>query len=120
MSKFANLEQIFLALSRGAVIETSEIPGDLLQELNFYGIRVLEKTVSLPDEVELLDKCFIEDSISSLHWLKRFEVESFVESTNTTLVDRSLRQSIEGIEDQPEKAINDLKSVNLKFDTKYK
>ena len=28
--------------------------------------------------------------------------------------DKALRQSIEGIEDQPEKAINDLKSVNLK------
>ena len=96
MSKFVNLEQIFSALSRGSVIETSEIPGDLLQELNFYGIRVLEKTVSLPDEVELLDKCFIEDSISSLHWLERFEVESFVESTNTTLVERSLRQSVDG------------------------
>ena len=96
MAKFINLQQIFLALSRGAVIQINEIAADVLHELTYYGIQILDKTVSLPEEVELLDKSFIEDSISQLHWIKRFEVESFVESTNTTLVNRALEQSIDG------------------------
>ena len=79
MAKFINLQQIFLALSRGAVIQINEIAADVLHELTYYGFQILEKTVSLPEEVELLDKSFIEDSISQLHWIKRFEVESFVE-----------------------------------------
>ena len=96
MTSFTTLEQVFFVLSQGTTIKIDEVSQDLLKDLALYGIQVLDREISLPEGVELIDRSFIKVATTSLGWVKRLEVETFIESTNTKLVDRAQTQSIDG------------------------
>ena len=96
MSSFTTLEQVFFVLSQGNTIKIDDISRDLLKDLVPYGIHVVDRQISLPEGVELIDRSFINVATMPLGWVKRLEVETFVDSTNTSLVERAQTQSIDG------------------------
>ena len=93
------IEDVFTALVRNQSMVLGDAADEVLREaLVRHGIPVVDNVANLPPDVSLLDR---EDILTALtpsqgQWLRRLGVEPHIDSTNSQLVARAARESIDG------------------------
>ena len=91
------LEEAFDALRNGRHLSAANIDADVRTRLVEYGVRV-DQGVMLLSQRELLSTKAIESGLreTTQKWLRRLDVLSCTESTNTDLLELSRKQDIDG------------------------
>ena len=92
-----NLEEAFKTIAQGKQLKESELGRSVRSQLAAYGIQSMEGVLSR-QQSELLDAAEIEQELheSTKSWLRRLDVLSCTDSTNTDLLKLASERDIDG------------------------
>ena len=92
------LDEAFTALTNRSQLAATDVDASVRSQLADYGVDLNEGVLSLPPQTEFLDAAAIESGLteSSHKWLRRLDILSCTESTNTDLLDLSRSSDING------------------------